>query len=233
MLQKTAKSFFRFPKCKKPLGQSFAKWKGEMLGEESSDVEVDAIIRNEKKRQMESIILIASENFASNNVLRALGSPMQNKYSEGYPGARYYGGTQHIDEIELLCQKRALEAFNLDPNKWGVNVQPLSGSPCNFYVYTGVVGKGGRIMSLDLPHGGHLSHGYQIDSTRKVSAVSEYFEVLPYRVNEVCFLFPHFELKPYKPTENRANRLRQASRKRASIQAQVDCGGNKRLRAKN
>lgn len=156
-----------------------------MLGEIHQDAEVDAIMKGEKERQLKSINLIASENFASKSVLAALGSPMQNKYSEGYPGARYYGGTQFVDEMELLCQKRALKAFGLCPNAWGVNVQPLSGSPCNFYVYTGVVGKGGRIMSLDLPHGGHLSHGYQIDSTRKVSAVSEYFEILPYRVNEV------------------------------------------------
>ena len=85
----------------------------------------------EIQRQRESIVLIASENFTSHAVFDALGSPMSNKYSEGYPGARYYGGNQHIDAIQLTCQARALKAFNLDPAKWGVNVQCLSGSPAN------------------------------------------------------------------------------------------------------
>jgi hypothetical protein len=74
----------------------------------------------------------ASENFTSASVLEALGSVMQNKYSEGYPNARYYGGNENIDKAELLCQQRALDAFKLDPAEWGVNVQSLSGSPANF-----------------------------------------------------------------------------------------------------
>lgn len=72
---------------------------------------------------------------------------------------RYYGGNEFIDEIELLAQKRALEAFNLDPEQWGCNVQPYSGSPANFAVYTGLLEPHGRIMGLDLPDGGHLTHG--------------------------------------------------------------------------
>lgn len=116
---------------------------------------------NEIQRQRESIILIASENVTSRAVFDALGSPMSNKYSEGLPGARYYGGNEHIDQIELLCQKRALEAFNLDSAKWGVNVQALSGSPANLQVYQALMPVHGRLMGLDLPHGGHLSHGYQ------------------------------------------------------------------------
>lgn len=72
---------------------------------------------------------------------------------------RYYGGNEYIDEIELLAQKRALEAYNLDPEKWGCNVQPYSGSPANFAVYTGLIEPHGRIMGLDLPDGGHLTHG--------------------------------------------------------------------------
>lgn len=107
---------------------------------------------------------------------------MQNKYSEGYPGARYYGGNEHIDAAESLCQKRALEAFGLDPAKWGVNVQPLSGSPANLYAYSALLRPHERIMGLDLPHGGHLSHGYQIPS-KKISKISEYFETLPYRLD--------------------------------------------------
>jgi glycine hydroxymethyltransferase len=86
---------------------------------------------------------------------------MSNKYSEGYPGARYYGGNQNIDAIEIMCQDRALKAFNLDPEKWGVNVQCLSGSPANLQVYQALMRPHDRLMGLDLPHGGHLSHGYQ------------------------------------------------------------------------
>ena len=107
---------------------------------------------------------------------------MSNKYSEGYPGARYYGGNQHIDEVELLCQKRALQAFNLDSERWGVNVQCLSGSPANLQVYQAIMPVHGRLMGLDLPHGGHLSHGYQTPQ-KKISAVSTYFETMPYRVD--------------------------------------------------
>ncbi|KAI1259601.1 glycine hydroxymethyltransferase [Xylariaceae sp. FL1019] len=147
-----------------------------------SDPEVAEIMKNEIQRQRESIILIASENVTSRAVFDALGSPMSNKYSEGLPGARYYGGNQHIDEIELLCQKRALAAFNVDSDKWGVNVQTLSGSPANLQVYQALMAPGGRLMGLDLPHGGHLSHGYQTP-TRKISAVSTYFQTMPYRVN--------------------------------------------------
>ena len=117
--------------------------------------------KREIKRQRESIILIASENVTSRAVFDALGSPMSNKYSEGYPGARYYGGNQHIDSIELTCQARALKAFNLDSEKWGVNVQCLSGSPANLQVYQAIMRPHDRLMGLDLPHGGHLSHGYQ------------------------------------------------------------------------
>jgi glycine hydroxymethyltransferase len=146
------------------------------------DPELTAIMDKEIKRQKESILLIASENVTSKAVFDALGTPMSNKYSEGYPGARYYGGNEHIDEIELLCQKRALETFRLNPEQWGVNVQCLSGSPANLQVYQAIMRPHDRLMGLDLPHGGHLSHGYQTPQ-RKISAVSTYFETFPYRVN--------------------------------------------------
>ena len=88
----------------------------------SFDPEMSALIEQERQRQIEGIELIASENFTSKAVMQALGSCLTNKYSEGYPGKRYYGGNEVIDKIESLCQKRALEAFRLDAEKWGVNV---------------------------------------------------------------------------------------------------------------
>ena len=141
------------------------------------------ILQLEKERQKNSITLIPSENFTSKAVMDLLGSEMQNKYSEGYPGERYYGGNEFIDMAESLCQKRALEAFNLNPNEWGVNVQSLSGAPANLYAYSAILNVGDRIMGLDLPHGGHLSHGYQT-STTKISYISKYFQTMPYRLNE-------------------------------------------------
>jgi glycine hydroxymethyltransferase len=94
---------------------------------------------------------------------------MSNKYSEGYPGARYYGGNQHIDSIELLCQARALKTFGLTKEKWGVNVQTLSGCPANLEVYQAIMKPHDRLMGLDLPHGGHLSHGYQAPNKKYCS----------------------------------------------------------------
>ncbi|KAG9814606.1 serine hydroxymethyltransferas-like protein, partial [Aureobasidium melanogenum] len=160
---------------------------------EDADPTVYNIIQKEKRRQKHFINLIPSENFTSQAVLDALGSVMQNKYSEGYPGARYYGGNEHIDEAERLCQQRALQAFRLDPEKWGVNVQPLSGSPANLYAYSALLNTHDRIMGLDLPHGGHLSHGYQTP-TRKISAISKYFETLPYRLDEKTGLIDYTKL---------------------------------------
>ncbi|XP_051876827.1 serine hydroxymethyltransferase, cytosolic [Pristis pectinata] len=148
----------------------------------TNDPEVYEIIKKEKDRQRLGLELIASENFASRAVLEALGSCMNNKYSEGYPGQRYYGGTEFVDEMERLCQKRALDLYSLDPEKWGVNVQPYSGSPANFAVYTALVEPHGRIMGLDLPDGGHLTHGFMTEK-KKISATSIFFESMPYKVH--------------------------------------------------
>jgi glycine hydroxymethyltransferase len=152
------------------------------------DPELYDLIEQEKSRQWRSLELIASENFTSKAVMDCLGSCLTNKYAEGLPGARYYGGNEVVDQVESLCQKRALEAYGLDPAQWGVNVQPYSGSPANFAVYTALLRPHDRIMGLDLPSGGHLTHGFYTyskkEGTRKaVSATSVYFESLPYRVH--------------------------------------------------
>lgn len=152
-------------------------------GLREADPEVYSTIAKEKDRQFRSLALIASENFTSRAVMEAVGSCLTNKYSEGLPGKRYYGGNEYIDELEVLCQERALAAFHLDGTKWGVNVQPLSGSPANFEVYTAILKPHDRIMGLDLPHGGHLTHGFMTPK-RRVSGTSVYFESMPYRLDE-------------------------------------------------
>ncbi|MBA0739087.1 hypothetical protein Gogos_012385 [Gossypium gossypioides] len=148
-----------------------------------ADPDVFDMMEQEKKRQFMGIELIASENFVCRAVMEALGSHLTNKYSEGMPGARYYGGNQYIDEIETLCWKRALEAFGLDAENWGVNVQPYSCTSANFAVFTGLLLPGDRIMGLDTPSGGNTSHGYYTPNGRKVSGASIFFESLPYKVN--------------------------------------------------
>jgi glycine hydroxymethyltransferase len=136
-------------------------------------------LQSEQNRQKNSICLIPSENFVSRSVMETLGSVFQNKYSEGYPGKRYYGGNEFIDQAETLCQKRALEVFGLDGKEWGVNVQALSGAPANLYTYSALMNTHDRLMGLELTHGGHLSHGYQTEK-KKISFISKYFESLPY-----------------------------------------------------
>ncbi|KAF4359049.1 hypothetical protein CsatB_015040 [Cannabis sativa] len=148
-----------------------------------ADPDVFDIMEKEKNRQFKGIELIASENFVCKAVMEALGSHLTNKYSEGMPGARYYCGNQYIDEIENICCDRALAAFNLDANNWGVNVQPYSCTSANFAVYTGLLLPGDRIMGLDTPSGGNTSHGYYTPNGRKVSGASIFFESLPYKVN--------------------------------------------------
>jgi glycine hydroxymethyltransferase len=138
------------------------------------DPAIAQLIAKEKDRQSGCLELIASENFTSKAVMEAMGSCLANKYSEGYPGKRYYGGNEFIDEIEKLCQKRALETFGLTADKWHVNVQPLSGTPANFAVYTALMPPGGKLMGLSLAHGGHLTHGHKTEK-RAISATSHYF----------------------------------------------------------
>ena len=121
------------------------------------------LIKKEVGRQENTINLIASENIAQPEMLKILGSPLVNKYSEGYPGKRYYPGNQYYDEIENLAQERALKAFHLSHQKWQVNVQPYSGSPANQAVYFALLKPGDLLMGLSLAHGGHLTHGHFVN----------------------------------------------------------------------
>lgn len=157
---------------------------------EEVDPELNKLIQEEETRQREGLELIASENFTSRAVRQCLGSVLTNKYSEGLPGKRYYGGNEVIDKIESLAKKRSLEAFGVNNEEygdWDCNVQPYSGSPANFAVYTGLLNPGDRIMGLDLPSGGHLTHGFYT-AKKKISASSIYFQSLPYRVGDDGFI---------------------------------------------
>lgn len=130
------------------------------------DPQLAKFIHEEIKRQQETLDLIPSENIVSPAVLEALGSPLTNKYSEGYPGKRYYAGNKIIDKVEVLAQERARKVFRLGKN-WQVNVQPYSGSPANFAVYLALVPQGEKIMGMSLPFGGHLTHGWKVSATGK------------------------------------------------------------------
>ena len=158
------------------------------------DPELAAMIKGEEVRQRKGLELIASENFASKAVREVLGSCLTNKYSEGGVGKRYYGGNEFIDQIETLCMDRALDLYNLDKEEWGVNVQPYSGSPANFAAYTALLQPHDRIMGLDLPSGGHLTHGFQT-AKKKVSATSVYFESMPYVVSSETGLVDYDDMQ--------------------------------------
>lgn len=132
------------------------------------DKQVEKLIKSEEKRQKSVINLIASENYVSTDVLKALGSKLTNKYAEGYPGRRYYGGNEIIDKVENLCIERALKLFKLKKENWHVNVQLLSGSPANFALYSALVPLGGKIMGMKLTAGGHLTHGHPLSMTGKL-----------------------------------------------------------------
>jgi glycine hydroxymethyltransferase len=162
------------------------------------DKEIGKLIKAEEKRQKDSIDLIASENFVSNDVLEALGSKLTNKYSEGYPGHRYYGGQTFTDKVEILAQKRALKLFKLSSEKWHVNVQPLSGSPANIAVYLATVPIGGKIMGMSLSHGGHLTHGHKVSVSGKV------WQQVPYGVDAKTEQLDYVEIKKIAEKEKPA-----------------------------
>ncbi|MEG1753281.1 MAG: serine hydroxymethyltransferase [Christensenella sp.] len=139
-----------------------------------TDVEVYDSMMRELERQEHNIELIASENFVSPAVMQAMGSHLTNKYAEGYPGKRYYGGCQFVDEIEELARERAKKLFGAEH----ANVQPHSGAQANTAVYFGVLKPGDTILGMNLSHGGHLTHGSPVNISGK------YFNIVPYGVSE-------------------------------------------------
>lgn len=139
----------------------------------SQDPEIFEAIKHERRRQKYGLELIPSENYTSPAVMEAVGSVLTNKYSEGYPHKRYYGGNLYIDRIERIAQKRACELFDMPY----ANVQPYSGSPANHAVYMGLVVPGDRIMGMGLAGGGHLTHG------QKANFSAHYYESHPYEVD--------------------------------------------------
>lgn len=149
------------------------------------DQEIWQIIEKETRRQQEEIELIASENYVSLAVLEAMATPLTNKYSEGYPNKRYYGGNQVVDEIELLAIKRCQELFKAEH----VNVQPLSGSPANAAVYMAFLEPGDKVLGLKLDHGGHLSHGHSVNFSGRL------YNFVQYGVNETSGLIDMEEVR--------------------------------------
>ena len=142
------------------------------------DPEVAAAMTDEINRQNENIELIASENIVSKAVMAAMGSPLTNKYAEGYPGKRYYGGCQYVDVVEDLARERAKELFGCEY----VNVQPHSGAQANMAVFFAIMEPGDTFMGMNLAHGGHLTHGSPVNMSGK------YFNVVPYGVNDDGFI---------------------------------------------
>ncbi len=145
---------------------------------ERFDPEVFAACDREFKRQQHNIELIASENIVSKAVLLAAGSVLTNKYAEGYPGKRYYGGCVHVDEVEEIARQRACELFGADH----ANVQPHSGASANLAVFFALLQPGDTVMGMNLAHGGHLSHGSPVNISGK------YFNIVPYGVNDEGYI---------------------------------------------
>jgi len=142
---------------------------------EKIDPQIAKLIKKEERRQAETLNLIASENYPSRAVREALGSIFVAKYAEGRPYKRYYAGQEFIDKLETLVEERVRKIFGLDSRKWAVNVQPYSGSPANYAVLRALLKPGEKILSLALPHGGHLSHGSPVSLPGKDFKIINYF----------------------------------------------------------
>jgi len=150
---------------------------------QQQDPEIFGLIQEERNRQICGLELVASENFTSTAVLQALGSCLTNKYSEGLPDKRYYGGNEVIDKIENLAISRALTTFHLNSDSWGANVQPYSGSVANLAVYLAVLKPGDTFLGLSLNSGGHLTHGHQTPQ-KKISASAIIYNAVAYGVDQ-------------------------------------------------
>ena len=170
-----------------------------------ADPEIADAIRNEARRQADGLELIASENFVSASILEAAGSVMTNKYAEGYPGKRYYGGCEFVDVAESLAISRAKKLFGADH----ANVQPHSGAQANMTVYLTLLSPGDTVLGMNLAHGGHLTHGHPLNFSGKL------YTIVPYGVRK----------------DRRADRLRGARAAGASTQAQADHRGRQRVSA--
>jgi len=151
----------------------------------SQDPDIAGILLSELKRQQQNLQLIASENFTSRSVLAALGSTLSNKYAEGYPGKRYYGGCEEVDKAEIIAIDRAKELFGAEH----ANVQPHSGASANVAVYQAFTKPGDTVLAMSLPHGGHLTHG------SKVNFSGKWFNVVSYGVREDNELIDYDQLR--------------------------------------
>src|SRR3954452_18260050 len=149
-----------------------SNWMSRPLAE--ADPEIAAAIDNEQRRQHDGLELIASENFVSEAVMEAAGSVFTNKYAEGYPGKRYYGGCEFSDVVENLARDRAKQLFGAEH----ANVQPHSGSSANMAAYMAIIQSGDVVMGLDLAHGGHLTHGHHLNFSGKT------YKIIPYGVTK-------------------------------------------------
>ncbi len=156
------------------------------------DPEVAKAINDEVGRQRNKIELIASENFVSNAVMQAMGTPLTNKYAEGYPGKRYYGGCEFVDEVEKLAIDRAKKIFGAEH----ANVQPHSGAQANMAVFFAVLEPGDTVLGMNLAHGGHLSHGSPVNISGK------YYKIVPYGVRNDNFRIDYEELRKLAKENN-------------------------------
>ncbi len=156
------------------------------------DPEVASAIKDEINRQRNKIELIASENFVSDAVIEAMGTPLTNKYAEGYPGKRYYGGCEHVDVVEKLAIERAKQIFGAEH----ANVQPHSGAQANMAVFFAVLEPGDTVLGMNLAHGGHLSHGSPVNISGK------YYKIVPYGVRSDNFRIDYDELRKLAKENN-------------------------------
>jgi len=150
---------------------------------------INQLIKKEIARQEQGLVMIPSENYCSKEALAAMGSPLSNKYSEGYPGRRYYTGNKYIDEIENICRDLCLKIFGLNYDRWHANVQPHSGSSANLAVYLGLLKPGDKILAMDLAQGGHLTHGSPVNFSGKL------FKFIHYGVDKKSCLLDYKKIE--------------------------------------